>query len=123
MVRVKVGYEWKPVTCNHCKMFGHIKEECRKKAKKRKERREVQNQSTIPRDGGSTQPQGVENRIDIQTLRPHIEGWFITVRRPGPRKLPSTERESDSMRVQNPLNLCKIHKEVHQIADLNWPNK
>lgn len=29
----QIFYEWKPVFCNHCSMFGHDKETCRKKGK------------------------------------------------------------------------------------------
>ena len=56
VVRLKVEYEWKPLKCNHCKMFGHIGEECRKKAKTRREWTEVQNHSTVLRDERSAQP-------------------------------------------------------------------
>ncbi|KAJ8420990.1 hypothetical protein Cgig2_010629 [Carnegiea gigantea] len=106
VVRLRVEYEWKPLKCNHCKMFGHIEEECRKKVKTRREWREVQNHSTVPRDEGSTQPQGAEKQYDTQTLRPDIEG-FITVRRPAPMKSPSREREPGSMRIQNPFKLLQ----------------
>ena len=37
----KIVYEWKPVKCSHCKMFGHTFEECRKKEVGRQEWRRV----------------------------------------------------------------------------------
>jgi len=42
VVRLKVEYEWKPIKCHHCKMFGHNEMDCKKKANARKEwRRKV----------------------------------------------------------------------------------
>ncbi|KAJ8419256.1 hypothetical protein Cgig2_017471 [Carnegiea gigantea] len=32
-VRVPVSYEWKPVKCTHCHLFGHLENECRRKNK------------------------------------------------------------------------------------------
>lgn len=29
----EIVYEWKPVQCQSCQMFGHIREKCRKSAK------------------------------------------------------------------------------------------
>ena len=93
-------YEWKPLKRNHCKMFGHIEEECRKKAKIRKEWREVQNHYAVSRDEGSTQPQEAARQNDIQNLRPNTEG-YITTRRPASRRSPNPEKASDRMRIQN----------------------
>jgi len=56
----------------------------------------------VPRGKGSTQPQGAVNNTSIQNLRHETEG-FITVRRPLTRMFHSLERESDTMRVQNPF--------------------
>ncbi|XP_062098647.1 uncharacterized protein LOC133804510 [Humulus lupulus] len=36
-VEVDVFYEWKPVLCGHCKGYGHITENCRKKDGQKKE--------------------------------------------------------------------------------------
>ena len=33
VVRVPVCFEWKPLKCAHCHMFGHLDSECRKKQK------------------------------------------------------------------------------------------
>ena len=32
IVRQPVHYEWKPIQCKNCKMCGHTKDNCRKKA-------------------------------------------------------------------------------------------
>ncbi|KAJ8421962.1 hypothetical protein Cgig2_022523 [Carnegiea gigantea] len=37
LIRQKVIYEWLPIKCDHCKMFGHTQEQCRKKEDQRKE--------------------------------------------------------------------------------------
>jgi len=31
LVRIPVHYEWKPLKCSHCHMYGHLEPECRKK--------------------------------------------------------------------------------------------
>jgi len=33
VIRVLMSYEWKPVKCTHCKMFGHLELDCQKKNK------------------------------------------------------------------------------------------
>ncbi|KAJ8424552.1 hypothetical protein Cgig2_013816 [Carnegiea gigantea] len=35
-VEVPVSYEWKPLKCTHCHMYGHLVDECRKKKKAKK---------------------------------------------------------------------------------------
>ena len=42
LVRQKVIFEWKPIKCNHCHLFGHEVSKCRKKQGNRKEWRVVQ---------------------------------------------------------------------------------
>ncbi|XP_056688277.1 uncharacterized protein [Spinacia oleracea] len=32
---IKVGYEWKPIVCEHCKLLGHLAVDCRKKKGKK----------------------------------------------------------------------------------------
>ena len=41
IIRQRIVYEWKPNRCNHCQMFGHTQDECRKKEKVRQEWRQV----------------------------------------------------------------------------------
>ena len=42
LIRQQVHYEWKPIKCNHCKMFGLEVTTCRKKGGARTEWRPVQ---------------------------------------------------------------------------------
>ncbi|KAJ8435391.1 hypothetical protein Cgig2_017668 [Carnegiea gigantea] len=35
VVRAPVNYEWKPLKCTHCHMYGHLEDECRKKHKRK----------------------------------------------------------------------------------------
>lgn len=28
---INIGYEWKPIICEHCKMLGHLSSDCKKK--------------------------------------------------------------------------------------------
>ncbi|KAJ8422223.1 hypothetical protein Cgig2_027508 [Carnegiea gigantea] len=37
IIRQKVVYEWRPLKCTHCRMFGHTREECRKTISQRQE--------------------------------------------------------------------------------------
>jgi len=42
LIRQQVHYEWKPIKCTHCKMFGHEEIHCKKKGSTRTEWRSVQ---------------------------------------------------------------------------------
>ncbi|KNA04003.1 hypothetical protein SOVF_203750, partial [Spinacia oleracea] len=33
---INIGYEWKPTVCDHCKLLGHVSDDCRKKKGKKK---------------------------------------------------------------------------------------
>ena len=46
LIRQRVYYEWKPLHCSHCHMFGHEIVNCRKKVTVRKEWRPVTNEAT-----------------------------------------------------------------------------
>jgi len=37
LIRKKVIYEWLPIKCDKCKIFGHTQEQCRKQENQRKE--------------------------------------------------------------------------------------
>ena len=39
LIRQRVMYEWLPIKCTHCRMFGHTQDVCRKKDTQRKELR------------------------------------------------------------------------------------
>ena len=41
VIRQKVIYEWLPIKCSYCKMYGHSQENCRKKTQLRQEWRVV----------------------------------------------------------------------------------
>ena len=44
IIRQKVVYEWKPIQCTHCKMFGHTGEDCRNRVPYRQEWRAITTQ-------------------------------------------------------------------------------
>ncbi|KAJ8433453.1 hypothetical protein Cgig2_014494 [Carnegiea gigantea] len=50
VVRLQVKYEWKPIKCQHCRMYGHKEDECRKKTIIRKEWRKVPMQTEQERE-------------------------------------------------------------------------
>jgi len=37
LIRQNVHYEWIPIKCSHCRMFGHIVDHCKKKEPQRRE--------------------------------------------------------------------------------------
>jgi len=37
VMRVQLEYEWKPIKCQHCRMYGHNEEDCIKKTSTRRE--------------------------------------------------------------------------------------
>ncbi|KAJ8422257.1 hypothetical protein Cgig2_029100 [Carnegiea gigantea] len=66
VVRQKVEYEWKPIKCDFYKMYGHMKDDCRKKPKPRIEWGHIVRQ----------EPQ------DVAPSHPHIDKeGFITIRK------------------------------------------
>ncbi|KAJ8419417.1 hypothetical protein Cgig2_003643 [Carnegiea gigantea] len=67
LVRQQVLYEWKPIKCTHCKMYGRLEEGCRKKQRVRREWRPVQHFVT---------PDAPSNPI---TLQPDEENGFVEV--------------------------------------------
>jgi len=69
LVRQKVEYEWKPTKCCHCKMFGHVKEECSKKTQVRKEWRVIQRQ---------VEQEPLNTPSQVQRQLEDVEG-FVTV--------------------------------------------
>ena len=48
LIRQQVVYEWKPLKCAHCHMFGHEKQICKKKGGVRQEWRRVQSANPPP---------------------------------------------------------------------------
>ncbi|KAJ8423616.1 hypothetical protein Cgig2_015705 [Carnegiea gigantea] len=45
LIRQVIKYEWLPIKCLHCRMFGHVKDQCRKKSRTRMEWRKGQSSS------------------------------------------------------------------------------
>ena len=68
VIRQKVLYEWKPLKCAYCKMYGHIQEDCRKKPQQRREWRAVE----APRCTTSTPDQEKGEGDDFQLATRHI---------------------------------------------------
>ncbi|KAJ8443270.1 hypothetical protein Cgig2_010165 [Carnegiea gigantea] len=58
LIRQQVIYEWKPIQCKHYKMYGHLKEDCRKKKPIRQEWRAVSTPAnkTSPENPHSASP-------------------------------------------------------------------
>ncbi|KAJ8421095.1 hypothetical protein Cgig2_012956 [Carnegiea gigantea] len=80
-------YKWKPTKCNYCKMFGHTKEECRKKPLPRTDWRPILRQD--PPHPSPTQPTTDE------------EG-FVLVRKKAVASL--HEEQSPTTQLQNSFN-------------------
>ncbi|KAJ8427211.1 hypothetical protein Cgig2_015423 [Carnegiea gigantea] len=102
LIRQQVIFEWKPSKCDHCGMFGHLEDACRKK-QPRKEWRpinkmHIQNESNV---AANTDAMAEDN--------------FISVSRRAAARPPS--REQTSMGQQNSFQL--IHGRVRQLHTNN----
>ncbi|KAJ8437403.1 hypothetical protein Cgig2_008756 [Carnegiea gigantea] len=144
VVRLEVKYKWKPLKCLHCRIYGHIEEDCRKKVSNRQEWREVPAQTSQsrgeaeqrgPADQGRTpHPQAETSTTKCPGQLVDPEG-FITVRRPITRPPPSPLPLQDAMRGQNtfeplqePFDESSLSKQQEgppnvQNKGLNWSNK
>lgn len=49
LIRQQVKYEWLPLKCTHCQMFGHKEEHCKKKKGTRREWRPIQKEQVSQR--------------------------------------------------------------------------
>ena len=68
VIRQKVIYEWKPIKCSYCKMYGHIQEECRKRSPQRKEWRAVEaHQKTASKEDENAPVEGDADGFQIAT--------------------------------------------------------
>ena len=56
LIRQKVHYEWKPLKCTQCMMFGHIAEQCKKKEIQKREWRVKDKETTNGPDRDQAQP-------------------------------------------------------------------
>ena len=69
LIRQMVHYEWLPIKCTYCKMFGHSLEDCRKKNPQRKEWRvrTVLAQPDQPAQQASIDPHKGEDGFQLVT--------------------------------------------------------
>jgi len=105
-MRLQVEYEWKPIKCQHCRMYGHKEEECRKKTNTRKEWRKVPMQTEQEREiTASTNNAQSQEAIAASTSLPQrmdAEG-FTPVIRPLTRQHHSPRNITGELRDQNPF--------------------
>ncbi|KAJ8419892.1 hypothetical protein Cgig2_017702 [Carnegiea gigantea] len=76
LIRQKVNYEWLPLKCSHCKMFGHTQENCRKHDTHKKEwrvRSQVQPQEQN-QPSEEVEPSGDE---DFQLVTKHTTRHYV----------------------------------------------
>ncbi|KAJ8419449.1 hypothetical protein Cgig2_023655 [Carnegiea gigantea] len=70
LIRQSIKFEWKPSKCNHCRMYGHLEEECRKKHNQRKEWRRVQvTPQEAPKETTQSVPTAAEDGNYIAVTR------------------------------------------------------
>ena len=84
VVRVQVEYEWKPIKCQHCKMFGHIDVDCKKKANVRQEWRRKEVQTGQNKEAAETSSRQAPNATSESMPYTGNEG-FTLVQRPATR--------------------------------------
>ncbi|KAJ8439192.1 LOW QUALITY PROTEIN: hypothetical protein Cgig2_003405 [Carnegiea gigantea] len=68
--RQRVKYEWLPLKCNHCNMFGHLENDCRKKKAGRQEWRPVTTTNHDPEQSSLQQQQHQPSSTDY-LVPPH----------------------------------------------------
>ncbi|KAJ8440447.1 LOW QUALITY PROTEIN: hypothetical protein Cgig2_013606 [Carnegiea gigantea] len=78
-MRQPVTYEWKPILCQHCKMYGHAEDQCRKKSVKKVWRAVAQPPATteassqVPNQGVQADEDGFipEDRLGGNEIQDH----------------------------------------------------
>ena len=108
VVRLQVDYEWKPTKCDHCHMFGHKEDDCRKKTKAKRVWREVQTQ-TATREEVSSGNQDINGQVththEVTHQSEQVADGFIPVNRPTHRRSMSPSRETAMLGIKNPFEL------------------
>lgn len=82
LIRQKVNYEWMPLKCDHCHMYGHLQESCRKKEARKEWRIKAPSSSTI-QEPTANDPEVEENR-DFQVASRHTTKQLTATRRDTP---------------------------------------
>ena len=108
VVRLKVEYEWKPIKCQHCKMFGHTKMDCKKKANVRQEWRRKVVQHGQEKDAAEPSYRTVMAPPEPQHSTD--EDGFTLVQRPASRFIP---RNNSAVALHNANSFASL-QDTHE---------
>ena len=104
MVRLQIEYEWKPIKCHHCRIYGHKDEECRKKPNVRKEWRRKPAQPIQEREEAdlSNIHRNQAAAAVTKTQAPSMDNeGFITVLRPSTRQFNALRITTETVKDPN----------------------
>ncbi|KAJ8420624.1 hypothetical protein Cgig2_027794 [Carnegiea gigantea] len=71
IIKQKLVYEWRPIKCTQCRMFGHTREECRKIASQRQEWRVKASQVTSQNQHQQVEVHEQNGEEDFQPVTRH----------------------------------------------------
>ncbi|KAJ8431836.1 hypothetical protein Cgig2_023480 [Carnegiea gigantea] len=94
----EVFYEWRPIKCNHCEMFGHGEQECKKKHMTKQVWVPTRQQNEEPED--HIQP---NNQVERQSNNPEEEQGFISVPRRSAARNIMTPRNEEGISDHTPI--------------------
>ncbi|KAJ8437064.1 hypothetical protein Cgig2_025911 [Carnegiea gigantea] len=120
LLRQKVIYEWLPIKCDQCKMFGHTQEQCKKQEKQKKEWRVKATTST---SRAALQEVGTTNEAETRD-----EEGFQPVTRHR-QIMPRREELLDPMKLTNTYNVLMEGEAPQDMVGkkggggMNAPNK
>ncbi|KAJ8422260.1 hypothetical protein Cgig2_029103 [Carnegiea gigantea] len=77
LIRQKVSYEWLPLKCSHCKIFGHIQENCRAKTHQEMEWR-VRSKEIQEEQNQTLEKAGSRGDNDFQLATKHITRHYVS---------------------------------------------
>jgi len=114
VMRVQLEYEWRPIKCQHCKMYGHSEVDCRKKTSIRQEWRKVQMKAAHVINIGEPSTQ-ISGRDPHTTLGMDDEG-FTPIQRQAARHFNIPSSSSDVVRTYNSFGPLQVLQEEHDDA-------
>ncbi|KAJ8426124.1 hypothetical protein Cgig2_005769 [Carnegiea gigantea] len=86
LIRQRVTYEWKPTRCDHCQMYGHVVETCRKKTQPRFEWRPKRQEARTEPSATNKQKMTLRSKYGKKLKSRFSCSYVIQVQRRSPTK-------------------------------------